>query len=130
MKKKHIWLCLVIVLIFTIYEVLLKTKTVDYTGKNGDWSIEINAKLTGLEGSHSIKIRYTGTGTIERADYRVFPNGYEGSYPDFDKNGSYYWSCSDCSYYDQKDELLFFIVWKERGTSGEKVSFIDLKRSH
>ncbi len=28
MKKKLIWLCVVIVLIFTFYEVMLKTKTV------------------------------------------------------------------------------------------------------
>ncbi|USK50437.1 hypothetical protein LIT38_02915 [Bacillus sp. CMF12] len=116
-------------MIFTIYEVMLKTKTVRYTGENGDWSVEINAKLTGFEGSHSIKIRYKGTGTVERADYRIFPDDYEGGYPDFDKKGNYYWECRDCGYYDQKDELLFFIVWKERGTSDEKVGFLDLKRS-
>lgn len=129
MKKKLIWLCLVIVLIFTIYGVMLKTKTVRYTGENGEWSVEINAKLTGLEGSHSIKISYTGTGTVERADYRIFPNDYKGSYPDFDKKGNYYWACSDCGYYDQKEELLFFIIWKERGKADENVGFIDLKRS-
>ncbi|MCS0788359.1 hypothetical protein [Cytobacillus pseudoceanisediminis] len=129
LKKKLIWLCVVTVLIFTFYEVMLKTKTVRYTGENGDWSVEINAKLAGLEGSHSIKIRYKGSGTVERADYRIFPDDYEGGYPGFDNKGNFFWACSDCGYYDQKDELLFFIVWEERGKAGEKAGFIVLKRS-
>jgi hypothetical protein len=128
MFKRIIASLVVLVLVISIYKVIFQTRTVTYIGEDENWFIEINSKLVGLNGSYRIEIQYKGNEVIRNVDFNIHPH-YEGVLPSLNKDGYYYWECrDDCGYYDKKDKLLFFVVWKEANHSGEKMRFIDLRK--
>lgn len=128
-KKKLIWALIILVLLASIYEVVIKTQTVTYMGENKNWLIKINSKLVGLNGSYNIEIRYKRKATIQNADFNIHPQHYASGFPIFNKNGYYYWECKDdCGYFDKESKLLFFIVWRENNNSEEKMNFIELRK--
>jgi hypothetical protein len=128
MKKKLMWWFILFILLFAVYEVIIKTKTVTYFGENEVWLVQIKAKLVGLNGSHSIEIRYKGKEIIQDVSFHIHPH-YDGGYVSFNNDGIYFEECKDeCGYYDKSAELLFFIAWKENNRLEEKMHFIDLKK--
>ncbi|MDR6999051.1 hypothetical protein [Neobacillus niacini] len=128
MRKKLIWSFIVLILVVSIYNLIIRTRTVTYMGENKNWFIKINAKLVGLNRSYSIEVKYKGKATIQNADFNIHPRHYDLGFHSFNKNG-YYWVCKDdCGYYDKDSKLLFFIVWKEKNDTEEKMNFIDLRK--
>jgi hypothetical protein len=128
MKKKLIYTLLLLLIVFSFYEVILRTKTVTYKGENSQWSVQIDNKLVGLNGSYRIEIRYKGKERIKFVDFNIHPH-FRGGFPARNEEGFYYWECNqDCGYYDQESKLLFFIVWKEGEKEEEQMRFIELRK--
>jgi hypothetical protein len=129
MKKKLLTWLTIFLLILAFYDVIFKTRTVTYFGENKSWMVQIKAKLVGLNGSHSIEVRYKGEESIHDVDFHIHPQHYGGVFPTFNKEGVYYYECNDdCGFYDKSTKLLFFISWKENDQPEEKMNFIDLKK--
>ncbi|WP_423801221.1 hypothetical protein [Neobacillus sp. SAB-20_R2A] len=129
MKRKLFRTFIVLILLVLIYDVNFRTKTVTYLGEDANWSIKINSKLVGLNGSYRIEVQYKGSKSIEYIDFNIHPPHYEAGIPSLDEKGFYQWECKDdCGFYDKDEKLLFFIVWKEGHHSEEKMRFIDLKK--
>ncbi|MBT2689651.1 hypothetical protein J7I93_15785 [Bacillus sp. ISL-47] len=129
MYKKLIGLLIVFLLLFSFYELMVKTKTVRYMGEDENWYVEINSKLAGLNVSYTIEVRYKGKEKIQSAEAAFHPHYNNMSFPSIDKGGYIYWECrDDCGYYDKESELLFFIVWKEDGDLEEKMSLFKLRK--
>jgi hypothetical protein len=126
-KRKLIWLLVLLVLFVSLYWVVFRTRSVTYQGEDKNWLVEINAKLVGLNGSYNIEIQYKGRESINDVDYNIYPH-YQGGYFSLNGEGSYSWECDSCGYYDKDEELLFFITWREGKSSDEKVKWITLRK--
>jgi hypothetical protein len=127
MKKKLIWTIILFILVFALYVVVFRTKTVTYSGENKDWSIKIHSKLVGLNGSYRIEVQYKGEEPIQYVDFNIHPH-YDVGIPDLNETGYYIWECKDdCGYYAKESELLFFVIWKGKD-SEEKGRFIVLRK--
>ncbi|MFL0366181.1 hypothetical protein ACH0BF_24630 [Pseudobacillus sp. 179-B 2D1 NHS] len=131
MKKKRLVLSLIILaLVVSVHEVVIKTRTVAYIGENENWLIKINSELVGLNASYKGEIQYKGKATIKNADFNIRPEHFTAGPPIFDKHGYFYWECKDdCEYSDKEPKLLFFIVWRENNNSEVKMNFVELKRT-
>lgn len=128
MRRKLLWAFIILFLLLSLYEVVFRTRTVTYFGENQNWSVKINSKLVGLNGSYNIEIKYKGKGSVHYIDFNIHPR-YGGGSAESIKNGYYYEECNDCGYYDRDAALLFFIVWKEKNNSEEKMEFIQLMKA-
>jgi hypothetical protein len=127
-KKKIIWSIIILVLVVTFYEVMVRGKTVTYMGEDENWVISINAKVEGLNSSYRIVVKYKGKEEIEQLDFNIHPH-YESGLPSLDKDGYYVFECkNECTYYDKESELLLFIIWKEKNHSVENLDFIELRK--
>jgi hypothetical protein len=126
MKKKLIYTLMTLLLLVSFYEVIFRTKTVTYKGEDSQWSVNIENKLVGLNGSYGIEIRYKGKEQIKFVDFNIHPH-FRGGFPVKREEGSYYLECNqDCGYYEKESKLLFFIVWREGEKGEEHMRFIDL----
>lgn len=65
MKKKLIWIIILLILLGALYEVIFRTKTVTYMGEDRDWLVKVHAKLVGLNGSYNIEVQYKGKESIQ-----------------------------------------------------------------
>jgi hypothetical protein len=127
-KKKIIWSIIILVLVVTFYEVMVRGKTVTYMGEDENWVITINAKVEGLNSSYRMVVKYKGKEEIEQLDFNIHPH-YESGLPSLDKDGYYVFECkNECTYYDKESELLLFIIWKEKNHSVENLDFIELRK--
>lgn len=128
MRKKLIWSIITLVLLVSIYEVMLRPKTVTYMGEDENWLITINAKIEGLNSSYRIVVKYKGNEKVENLNFNIHPH-YESGLPLLDENGYYIFECkNECTYYDKESKLLLFIIWKEKNHSEENLDFIDLRK--
>lgn len=91
MKRKLIRTLIVLLVLVLIYDVNFRTKTVTYFGKDANWSIKINSKLVGLNGSYRIEVQYKGNKSIEYIDFNIHPQQYEAGIPSLDEKGFYQW---------------------------------------
>jgi hypothetical protein len=128
MRKKLVWSIITLVLLVSIYEVMLRPKTVTYLGEDENWLITINAKIEGLNSSYRIEVKYKGNEEVENLNFNIHPH-YESGIPFLDENGYYIYECkNECTYYDKESKLLLFIIWKQKNHSVENLDFIDLKK--
>jgi hypothetical protein len=128
MRRKLILSILLLILLVSFYEVMLKGKTVTYMGEDENWLITIHAKIEGLNSSYRIVVKYKGNAEVENLNFNIHPH-YESGLPLLDESGYYIYECNnDCSYYDKESKLLLFIIWKEKNHSAENLDFIDLKK--
>jgi hypothetical protein len=128
MRKKIIWSTIILVLLISIYEVMLRPKTVTYLGEDEHWRITINAKIEGLNSSYTVLVKFKGNEEIEKLDFNIHPH-YESGLPSLDKEGYYIFECkNECTYYDKESKLLLFIIWKEKNHSIENMDFIELRK--
>jgi hypothetical protein len=128
MRKKIIWSTIILVLLISIYEVMLRPKTVTYLGEVEHWRITINAKIEGLNSSYTVLVKFKGNEEIEKLDFNIHPH-YESGLPSLDKEGYYIFECkNECTYYDKESNLLLFIIWKEKNHSIENMDFIELRK--
>ena len=128
MDKKILWFVLPVLLV-SLYFVVFRTQSAMYYGEDREWSVKINAQLKGLNGSYTIKIQHKGTDSINVVNYNIYPH-YQGGVVYLNKDGYYVEECKDdCGYYDQEEELLFFIAWKEDNFSKEKREFLKLRKT-
>jgi hypothetical protein len=128
LNKIILWFGLLVLLI-SLYFVVFRTQSVIYYGEDKEWSVKINAQLEGLNGSYTIKIQHKGKESINVIDYNIYPH-YQGGVVFLNKDGYYLEKCKDdCGYYDQDEELLFFIVWREDNFPKEKREFLKLRKT-
>jgi hypothetical protein len=129
MKNKILWGLILFLLVFSLYEMVFRTKAVSYVGEDRDWLIKIDAKLIGLNGSYNIEVHYKGKDIIQGVYYHIHPH-YEVGFPSLNEHGYYYSECkSDCGYYDKDSTLLFFITWQDDKLAQEKAKFIELRKT-
>jgi hypothetical protein len=129
MKRKLIFSIMIVVLLVSFYEIMIKGKTVTYMGEDENWRITINAKIEGLNSSYQVVVKYKGKKEIEQLNFNIHPH-YESGLPSLNKDGYYVFECkNDCTYYDKESKLLLFIIWKEKKNSVENMDFIELIKS-
>jgi hypothetical protein len=126
MRRKLILSSILLILLVSFYEVMLKGKTVTYKGEDENWMITINAKVEGLNSSYRIVVKYKGNEEVENLNFNIHPH-YESGLPSLDDNGYYIYECNnECSYYDKESKLLLFMIWKEKNHTVENLKFIEL----
>lgn len=128
MRKKFIWSIMILFLLISFYEVMVRGKTVTYMGEDENWRITINSKIEGLNSSYRVVVKYKGLEKIEQLDFNIHPH-YETGLPSLDKDGYYVFECkNECTYYAKESKLLLFIIWKEKNHSVENLDFIELRK--
>lgn len=130
-KKYRLFVLIIMIFCIWFYFMFLRVQAVIYEGANENWEITVHAQLTGTEGSNKIIIQYKGDISIYLAEYKFHPhygggiilseetnNSIQQRFQQeksfgFDANGVYESLCRDnCGYYDDEENLLFFIHWK------------------
>ncbi|WP_147535504.1 hypothetical protein [Bacillus marasmi] len=126
MNRKYYRTLTLLIIVISLYFVVFRTRTATYFGEDQDWQVKVQSKLTGLNGSYTIKIHYKGEKSIQVKDYQITPF-FEGLYESELINGQIIYECTDdCGYFDRNENLTFFIVWVEKGNQAEKMRLIKM----
>lgn len=128
MKVNHLRFMVLLLIVLCFYLVVFRTRTVTYQGENANWHVRVQAKLTGLNGTHTIRIKYKGKKSIRVGEYHIKPF-FEGEQEPELINGEIVYQCTDdCGYYSKNETLIFFIAWVEGANQIEKINLIDMSK--
>lgn len=113
MKRNIFWIGATVIFLIGFYMLFLRFPSVTYYGESEKWDVELKARLVGIEDSYEIVLSYKGTEKLDHVIFDIHPHYGLGWLTEMTDDKKFIYRCEGCGYYDQDNELLMFIKWKE-----------------